>query len=62
MMLKTNKSILKRLKVTGKKKLLRRPAHQDHFNAKDSGNKTRDKRREKRLLGEKIFKKYLPYC
>ncbi len=51
MTLKTNKSITKRFKVTKNKKVLFRPSHQDHFNAKDSGNETRRKRGVKRLKG-----------
>lgn len=51
MTLKTNKSISKRFKVTRNKKVLFRPMHQDHFNAKDTGNQTRRKRKEKILKG-----------
>lgn len=51
MMSKTNKSIIKRFKITKNKKVLFRPAHQDHFNAKDSGNETRGKRKIKILKG-----------
>ncbi|MEK7138813.1 MAG: 50S ribosomal protein L35 [Patescibacteria group bacterium] len=43
-MVKTNKSLLKRVKITGSGKILKRPPHQNHFNAKDSGNQTRQKR------------------
>ena len=43
--MKTNKSFTKRLKVTKNGKILSRKAGQDHFNAKDSGNKTRNKRK-----------------
>lgn len=59
MTLKTNKSIAKRFKVTKNKKVLFRPSHQDHYNAKESGNKTRKKRKLKRLKGaiaKKIIK------
>ena len=58
MTLKTNKSIAKRFKITKNKKVLFRPMHQDHFNAKDSGNQTRRKRRIKKLKG-KIAKKII---
>ena len=51
MTLKTNKSITKRFKITKNKKVLFRPSHQDHFNAKDSGNITRRKRKTKILKG-----------
>jgi len=61
--LKTNKAILSRLKITGKKKLTRRASNQSHFNAKTSGKQRRLKRRvlsvNKRDI--KIFKQYLPY-
>ncbi len=56
---KTNKSITKRFKITKNKKVLFRPLHQDHYNAKDSGNETRRKRGVKRLKGaiaKKIIK------
>jgi len=36
-MAKTNKSFLKRIKITGTGKILKRPPGQNHFNAKDSG-------------------------
>lgn len=48
---KTNKSITKRFKITKNKKVLFRPGHQDHFNAKESSNKTREKRKTKKLKG-----------
>jgi len=41
---KTNKSILKRVKITGTKKVLRRKTKQNHFNAKETGSQTRGKR------------------
>lgn len=41
--MKTNKSLAKRVKITGNKKLLKRSPHQNHFNAKESGNATRGK-------------------
>lgn len=43
-MAKTNKSLLKRIKITGSGKIMKRPPHQNHFNAKDSGKETRRKR------------------
>ncbi len=61
MTLKTNKSIIKRLKITKNKKVFFRPMHQDHFNAKDSGDKTRKKRKFKTLGGaikKEIIKRY----
>ena len=47
--LKTHKATSKRFKVTKNKKVLKRTAGQDHFNAKESGNKTRKKRRDGQL-------------
>jgi len=41
--MKTKKALSKRIKVTGNKKLLKRPQGQNHFNSKDSGNETRSK-------------------
>lgn len=63
MKLKTRKAVLKRFKITAKKKLLRRPARQDHFNVKDSGKKTLSKRTLKRVAkaDRKILKKQIPY-
>lgn len=58
MMLKTNKSLTKRFKITKNKKVLFRPMHQDHYNANDSGNQTRRKRGVKILKG-KIAKKII---
>jgi len=46
---KTKKSISKRFKITKTKKLMRRPQHQDHFKAKESGEKRREKRKLKKL-------------
>ncbi len=61
--LKTNKAILSRLKVTGKRKLIRRASKQSHFNAKTSGKQRRLKRRVLSVNKKdiKMFKQYLPY-
>ncbi len=48
---KTNKSITKRFKITKNKNLMRRPQHQDHLNARQSGEEKRKKRGVKRLEG-----------
>ena len=56
---KTKKSITKRFKLTKNKNLMRRPQHQDHFNAKESGAEKRRKKGLKRLEGaikKKIIK------
>jgi ribosomal protein L35 len=41
--LKTKKSITKRFKITKNKKMIRRAANQNHFNARASGNQKRKK-------------------
>jgi large subunit ribosomal protein L35 len=46
---KTRKSILKRFKITRRGKILRRPVGQDHYLAKKSGKKRRQKRKWVRL-------------
>jgi len=61
--LKTNKSILKRFKITKRGKFLKRRLGQDHFNAKESGKKTRKKHRMGTIskIEVKQLKKYIPY-
>lgn len=44
--LKTHKATAKRFKVTGRKKLMKRKAGQDHFNSRDAGVRTMGKRRD----------------
>ncbi|MBU1037053.1 50S ribosomal protein L35 [Patescibacteria group bacterium] len=63
MKLKTNKAINKRIRTTKKKKMLIRTGGQDHFNAKESGNTRRNKRRDKNLskANVKNIKRLLPY-
>jgi len=60
--LKTRKSLLRRIKITGRKKILSRKIHQGHFNAKESGNQTRGKRRDSRIspADSRKIKKILP--
>lgn len=60
--LKTNKSALKRFKITPHK-IQHRPVKQNHFNAKDTGKETRDKRGYVDLskADEKNMRKILPY-
>lgn len=60
--LKTKKALLKRIKITGRKRILKRRTHQDHLNAKDSGNRTRRKRKTSELSSsdKKIIKRLLP--
>ncbi|RJO59023.1 50S ribosomal protein L35 [Candidatus Parcubacteria bacterium] len=61
--LKTHKATLKRFRRSGKGKILRRRAGQDHFNARESGKITRNKRRDV-LAHEtnlKAIRKLTPY-
>jgi large subunit ribosomal protein L35 len=44
--MKTNKAIAKRFKVTKTGKVIKRCAGQDHFNSRESGKVTRNKRRD----------------
>ncbi len=50
--LKTRKSISKRFKLTKNNKVVKRKAGQCHFNAKESGNITRMKRKDIVLTGK----------
>ena len=46
MKFKTRKTVSKRIKITKKGKVIARKTGQDHFNAKESGNVTRKKRKD----------------
>lgn len=61
--LKTKKSAIKRFKVTATGKILHRPMHQDHFNARDTGKQRRLKRRwiPVAKAEAKMIRKLLPY-
>lgn len=61
--LKTHKAISKRFKLTGNKKILKRKAGQDHFNSRESGKTTRNKRRDVEMGKEfeKNIKELMPY-
>lgn len=61
--MKTVKFATKRLKLTKKGKVLCRPSRQNHFNAKQSGQQTRQKRGYNNLSASqvKVFKKILEY-
>jgi ribosomal protein L35 len=59
---KPKKSLLKRIKITAKGRLLRRFSMRDHFQAKDSGKKARLQRKILPLAkpDEKAVKNLLP--
>ena len=68
MKLKTHKATAKKIKITGtkrrkNKKFMTKRAGQDHFNARESGNITRSKRRRQTLdpTNVKTVKRMLPY-
>lgn len=72
MKLKTRKSIAKRVKLSGTqanrwgktKKLIRKSAGQNHFNARDAGKVTLRKRRNRKITGydKKNIIRLLPYA
>jgi len=47
--MKTHKALLKRFKITKSGKVLKRTAGQDHFNSRESGTTTRNKRRDRQM-------------
>ena len=57
------KALLKRVKITGKGKMFRRQTRMNHFNAKDTGEGTRRKRRVSLIAkaDEKALKQLLPF-
>ncbi len=59
--MKTNKSYLKRIRVTKNGKLIARKKGQNHFNAKASGSARRNKRRAVSLaLSKAVKRRFLP--
>jgi large subunit ribosomal protein L35 len=63
MAMKTHKATAKRVRVTSKGKVLKRKAGQDHFNSRESGNTTRNKRTDLQMPKtlQKTIKSLLPY-
>ena len=61
--IKTKKALVKKIKVTKKRKVFRRFTNQNHFNSKDTGKTGRNKKRDRRLFkaDEKNVLKALPY-
>lgn len=61
--LKTHQATAKRLRRTGTKKLMKRQAGQDHFNARERGVATMGKRRDVGLnkADLRAAEKLLPY-
>ncbi len=66
MKLKTHQATAKKIKVTGSKKnkkYMTRHAGQDHFNARETGNTTRHKRKNRTVakMDAKNIKSLMPY-
>jgi large subunit ribosomal protein L35 len=61
--LKTHKATAKRFKITKTNKILKRKAGQDHFNSRESGKTTRNKRRDVEMSkrDQKNIRISLPY-
>jgi large subunit ribosomal protein L35 len=61
--LKTNKSVIKKVRLTKKKKVMRRKTGQNHYNSRDNGQEGRVKRKDVRLFraDEVNVLKALPY-
>jgi large subunit ribosomal protein L35 len=51
MKIKTKKAVAKRIKITKTGKVIARKTGQDHFNARESGNVTRQKRKDSSVSG-----------
>ncbi|HLN19016.1 MAG TPA: 50S ribosomal protein L35 [Patescibacteria group bacterium] len=62
--LKTNKALIKRIKISKRKKVLRRRTGQNHFNSKETGKAGRAKKSDQRLFraDERNVLKALPYA
>jgi len=61
--IKTRKSVVKKIKITRNKKIIRRKTGQNHFNSKETGKAGRAKRRDQRLFraDEQNILRALPY-
>lgn len=53
----------KRVKITPSGKIMKRKAGQDHFNSRESGNTTRNKRTDLKVTGtlRKAIRSLMPY-
>lgn len=61
--LKTHKATSKRIRVSKGKKLMQRTSGQDHFNSRETGKVTRNKRRDHEVskANKRNIKELLPY-
>lgn len=62
--LKTRKSVSKKVKITGRGKLMTRATGQNHHNSRDTGSQTRAKRKDNDVYAPvaKNIKNALPYA
>jgi large subunit ribosomal protein L35 len=60
---KTSKTVAKRIKLTKSGKMLKRKGGQDHFNSRESGKVTRNKRRDLSVSGSYVrnIKQLMPH-
>ncbi|MDP2709203.1 MAG: 50S ribosomal protein L35 [bacterium] len=60
---KTHKATVKRFKITRNNKIIKRKAGQDHFNSRESGVTTRNKRRDIAMAEteSRVIKQLMPY-
>ena len=61
--MKTKKSVIKKVKITKNKSVLRRSTGQNHYNSKENGAEGRAKKKDKRMFtkDEKNIVAALPY-
>jgi len=62
--IKTKQSVAKRFRITKNKKVMKITGGQDHFNARDTGQAKRKKRRDKEIgkQDQKNIRRFLPYA
>jgi large subunit ribosomal protein L35 len=61
--IKTRKAVSKRFKITKTKKVMKVTGGQGHFNARETGNTKRNKRRSSQIskADQKNIKTFMPY-
>ncbi len=61
---KTRQAVAKRFRITKNKKVIKRTPGQDHYNARETGNTKRNKRRDSQIAktDRKSIKMFVPYA
>ena len=61
--IKTHQATAKRFKITRNNKIIKRKAGQDHFNSRESGVTTRNKRRDLQIADTEynVIRQLMPY-